>query len=215
MVDRESDGASGSGATGLGGIVTCGGESRRMGRSKAWLPIGEEVMLQRVVRLLSQVAEPVVVVAARGQELPSLPEGVRVLRDRREGVGPLEGIRVGLETLEGMVERAFVTSCDAPLLRGEFVRGVDAELGEADAAVPWDARHAHCLAAVYRTGVVSVIDELLERGVRRPLALFDRVATVRIGVDELRGVDPELQSLRNVNTPEDYEAVLESLKFEV
>ena len=35
----------------LGAVVLCGGESRRMGRPKAWLPFGPERMLQRVVRL--------------------------------------------------------------------------------------------------------------------------------------------------------------------
>ena len=34
----------------LGAVVLCGGESRRMGQPKAWLPFGPERMLQRVVR---------------------------------------------------------------------------------------------------------------------------------------------------------------------
>ncbi len=47
-----------------GGIVLCGGQSKRMGRPKAWLPFGGETMLERVVRLLSEVVHPIVVVAA-------------------------------------------------------------------------------------------------------------------------------------------------------
>ena len=42
----------------VGGIVLCGGRSRRMGRPKAWLPFAGEVMLPRVVRLLSEVVAP-------------------------------------------------------------------------------------------------------------------------------------------------------------
>ena len=58
----------------VGAIVLCGGMSRRMGRPKAWLPFGpDEVMLQRVVRLVREVVGPVVVVAAPEQELPMLP----------------------------------------------------------------------------------------------------------------------------------------------
>ena len=52
----------------IGGIVLCGGESRRMGRPKAWLPFGDELMLQRVVRILGEVVNPIVVVAAPGQD---------------------------------------------------------------------------------------------------------------------------------------------------
>ena len=39
---------------GLAGIVLCGGQSKRMGQPKAWLPFGGEFMLARVVRLLGQ-----------------------------------------------------------------------------------------------------------------------------------------------------------------
>ena len=44
-----------------------------MGLPKAWLPFGDETMLQRVVRIVATVANPVVVVAAENQELPELP----------------------------------------------------------------------------------------------------------------------------------------------
>ena len=42
----------------------------------------------------------------------------------------------------------------------------------------------------------------------RVLDLLDRVRTRRVLPDELRDVDPELQSLRNLNTPTDYQAAL-------
>ena len=48
----------------VGGIVLCGGQSRRMGRPKAWLPFAGETMLARVVRLLSEAVSPIVVVAS-------------------------------------------------------------------------------------------------------------------------------------------------------
>ena len=48
----------------VAGVVLCGGQSSRMGRPKAWLPITGELMLPRVVRLVSEVVSPVVVVAA-------------------------------------------------------------------------------------------------------------------------------------------------------
>ena len=58
-----------------GRVVLCGGESRRMGQPKAWLPFGPERMLQRVVRLVGRGGVgPIVVVAAPGQDLPPLPD---------------------------------------------------------------------------------------------------------------------------------------------
>src|SRR6516164_4029139 len=83
-----------------GGIVLCGGQTRRMGRPKAWLPFGEETMLARVVRLLGEAVQPLVVVAAPGQEVAALPPKVAIVRDEEKGRGPLEGLAVGLEALQ-------------------------------------------------------------------------------------------------------------------
>ena len=48
------------------GIILCGGRSTRMGRDKATLPFGPELMLQRVVRLLGEAVQRIVIVAATG-----------------------------------------------------------------------------------------------------------------------------------------------------
>src|SRR6187401_3304171 len=98
----------------VGGIVLCGGQSQRMGRPKAWLPFAGELMLPRVVRLLREAVDPVVVVAAPEQELPPLPGHVAIVRDAEKGRGPLQGIAAGLAALQGKVDAAFVSSCDVP-----------------------------------------------------------------------------------------------------
>src|SRR5438477_6955029 len=90
--------------TRVGGIVLCGGQSKRMGQPKAWLPFGPERMLPRVVRLLSEVVAPVVVVAAPDQEVPPLPPDVAVVRDAQPQRGPLQGLCAGLEALQGRCE---------------------------------------------------------------------------------------------------------------
>ena len=105
----------------VGGIVLCGGRSSRMGRPKAWLPFGDEVMLQRVVRIVRAVVEPVVVVAAPGQDVPELPPEVEIVRDEIEGKGPLGGLAAGLAALEGQADAAYLSSCDVPFLMPEFV----------------------------------------------------------------------------------------------
>ena len=94
-----------------GGIVLCGGRSTRMGLDKATLPFGPERMLQRVVRLLGEAVDVIVVVAAPGQELPPLPGSVRLARDQRESRGPLEGLFAGLGALPPGIEAAYATSC--------------------------------------------------------------------------------------------------------
>ncbi|MGH9628390.1 MAG: molybdenum cofactor guanylyltransferase [Bryobacteraceae bacterium] len=187
-----------------GGIVLCGGRSTRMGVPKATLPFGPETMLQRVVRLLGTVVSPIVVVAAREQPLPELPEDVTVARDEREQRGPLEGLRAGLKALPNSVDSAYVTSCDVPLLVPGFVERMVALLSDDDIAVMEIDGFPHPLSAVYRRDTLPHIESLLERERLRPAYLFDAVRTRRVRPEEMVSVDPQLCTLRNLNTRDDY-----------
>jgi molybdopterin-guanine dinucleotide biosynthesis protein A len=195
-----------------GAIILCGGKSSRMGRDKASLPFGPEVMLQRVVRLISEVVERanIVVVAAANQSLPDLPPEVVNARDEREYRGPLEGLANGLRALGGRVDAAYATACDVPLLAPAFVQRILDSLEDFEIAVPRDEEHYHPLAAVYRPTVLAAIESLLAADQLRPRFLFDRVRTREIDVNVLRAVDSELLTLRNLNTPEDYFAALKA-----
>ena len=184
--------------------MLCGGKSTRMGASKALLPFGPETMLQRVVRLLGTVAAPIVVVAAADQELPALPAGVIVTRDEREGRGPLEGLRAGLKALPDGVAAAYVTSCDVPLLVPGFVTRMF-ELAEGhDIAVMEIDGFPHPLSAVYQPAVLPQVEDLLAHDRLRPVFLFDAVRTRKVQPAEMTAVDPDLLTLRNLNTREDY-----------
>jgi molybdenum cofactor guanylyltransferase len=181
-----------------------------MGTAKALLPFGAEVMLTRVVRIVrSGVVGPIVVVAAPGQELPPLPGDVLTTLDEREGRGPLEGLRAGLKALAGRCDVAYATSCDVPLLRPAFVRRVCESVADHDAAVPRTDGFLHPLAAAYRVAVVLPhVEALLAADKLRPAFLFDLVKTRVLDEADLRDVDPQLDSLRNLNAPDDYRAAL-------
>lgn len=187
-----------------GGIILCGGQSTRMGTSKALLPFGAETMLQRVVRLLSTVVSPIVVVAAAGQPLPGLPADVIVARDEQQGRGPLEGLRAGLKALPETVDSAYVTSCDAPLLVPAFARRMIDLLTDHDIAVMEIDGFPHPLSAVYRRSTLPHVEALLAQNRLRPVFLFDAVRTRRLQPVEMIAADAELLTLRNLNTREDY-----------
>lgn len=198
----------------FGGIVLCGGKSSRMGRPKALLPFGAETLLERVIRRMREAVSPIVVVAAKDQELPPLPEGVLVGRDDVEGKGPLAGLAVGLAMMRSHREAAFVSSCDAPFLEPAFIRRMIEELQDHDLAIPREATYYHPLAAVYRTSLEPTIRELLAEDRLRPFFLIERCRAKIVDVEELRLVDPDLRSLSNMNHPEDYEQALKDAGFE-
>jgi len=187
----------------IGGIVLCGGLSRRMGSPKEWLPCGGEYLLQRMVRIVSSVVQPVVVSARPGQHLPELPSDIGIVFDRRPDHGPLAGLSAGLEALANRCEAAFVVPCDHPLLRPEWVKRLVELLGEHPAVMPVHEGQAYPLTAVYRTSLRPMLDQQLQQRNLAALRFAETVGALFVESDGLVETDPNLDSLRNINHPED------------
>jgi molybdenum cofactor guanylyltransferase len=196
------------------GVVLAGGRSSRMGSAKSALEWYGSTLLRRTVSVVGRaVAGPVLVVGAPGQELPELPPSVEVLRDPQEGRGPLQGIAVGLATLAERADVAFVCSTDLPFLHPAFVRAVLGAVGpDVDVALPVARGYPQPLAAAYRTGLAPLVDKLVAADRLRPAFLFEECRTIRLDDAALRAdpavaaLDPDLDSVVNVNEPGDYEA---------
>jgi molybdopterin-guanine dinucleotide biosynthesis protein A len=200
----------------LGAVVLCGGQSRRMGEPKAWLPFGPERLLQRVVRLVGEGigGGPIVVVAAPGQECPPLPSppAVTIVRDEVSGRGPLQGLAAGLKALPESVDLAYASATDVPFLAPAWIGRLRDLIGGDDLAIPFVDGYHHPLAALYRRAtVLPVITELLRADRLRPVFLMESARTRVVTADELRTVDPNLGTLRNLNMPEDYRRALNEL----
>lgn len=193
---------------GRAGIVLCGGRSSRMGRPKSDLVFGNQTLLQRVVGQLSTMVGEMVVVAAAEQPVPPLSEGVILVRDRLAFAGPLAGIAVGLAALNSSIEAAFVTSCDVPCLHLDFVEALFSRLAGYDVVVPFDEQHYYPLAAVYRGSLAVTMTACVTAGMRRPRDFFEHVATRKLNTKILAAFDPDLRTLTNLNTPEDYRQAL-------
>ncbi len=190
-------------------VVLCGGESRRMGVPKAWLPFGPERLLQRVVRLVGAVARPIVVVAAPGQELPELPADVPIVRDPIAGRGPLQGLAAGLAALPNPNELVYATGTDVPFLEPRWIIRLAELIGDHDLAMPDIGGEYHPLAALYRkAAVLPVIEGMLNQDHLKLKAIIERVRARVVDEREMLPVDPRLGTLRNLNHPEDYERAL-------
>lgn len=106
---------------------------------------------------------------------------------------------------------AFVCATDMPFLHPAFVRAVLAAL-EGDVALPVARGHRQPLAAAYRVGLAESVAALLAEGGRTPGELFARSRVTVLDDAALRAdaavarLDPDLESLTNVNTPAEYAA---------
>ena len=198
------------------GVVLAGGQSSRMGTPKAALEWHGSTLLRRTVQIVARATSgPVVVVRARGQDLPELPEGILVADDPRSGKGPLQGIAAGLTALSGRADVAFVSSTDMPFLHPAFVRRVLSVLedgDDADVALPVARGYKQPLAAGYRVSLADTAERLVKEDRLRPAFLFEQCRVQALDDAALKenavlaALDPDLDSVLNVNTPDDYAA---------
>lgn len=198
------------------GVVLAGGRSSRMGTPKAALEWHGSTLLRRTVGILDRVTGGrVVVVRAAGQELPPLPDRVTVVDDPREGRGPVQGIAAGLAALRGLADIAFVSSTDMPFLHPAFVRQTLRVLEEqeaTDVALPFARGYKQPLAAAYRVALAATAERLVKEDRLRPAFLFSECAVAQLddaallADPMLAALDPNLDSVVNVNTPDDYAA---------
>jgi len=174
-----------------------------MGEPKWSLPFGEETLLDRTVRIVGEVVHEVLVVAREGQEIVG---DYQIVRDPAEGLGPLAGLAAGLGAMDAAY--AFLTSCDAPFLNPDYVRRVLELARGHPVAVPFIDGYYMSTSAVYGREVLPRAQELLAARRLRPLFLIEAVAARTVTADELRDVDPELESFRNCNTQAEYRQAL-------
>lgn len=204
----------------LGAVVLCGGKSSRLGIDKTQLDFKGHTFLEQVVAQVAQVCGQVVVVGDTDLSFHVLPDDVWLARDEEADKGPLEGIRVGLEQLAGgkdginQCEFAFVTSCDVPLLKPELIRYLFEQLKQHAAVVPVQGDRVFGMTAIYRTDRYVEIEKRVQADQLRVSDLATALDARLLKADSLREIDPDLDSLTNVNSVDDYRNLLGRLKIQ-
>jgi molybdopterin-guanine dinucleotide biosynthesis protein A len=180
-------------------VILAGGRSRRMGRDKATLPAVDGTLIAHVARRLAPLVDETIV--AGGSVGPPI-DGAVVVSDHRRGLGPLAGILAGLAAAH--YRHVWVVGCDLPDVEPALGGLLLALAADYDAVVPRPGREPEGVCALYVRDLAPRIAALLDAGERSVKSLLDRSAVRYVGSDELRAVDPELRSFRNINTPADY-----------
>lgn len=176
-------------------LVLAGGDSRRMGRPKAWIEVGDAFLLRYVVERLALAFAEVIVSFAEPEQLERhIP--YRVVFDRKRSAGPLAGLDAGLASARHDV--LFAVACDMPYVtRSTAEMAVTAARG-ADAAIPRHDGLFEPVCGAYSKSALPVIASALDAG---RYTAHDVV--MDLDVTWLEGFDPaEFESL---NTPADVE----------
>jgi molybdopterin-guanine dinucleotide biosynthesis protein A len=196
----------------MNAIILAGGLSRRMnGTRKAFLRLGEETFLERILGVLGPLVDSFLIVTNEPDRYAGF--GAQVVRDEREGVGPLMGICSGLKASQS--QTSFVTAVDTPLLARDLVRHLAEDGDECDARVPRWHGDVQPLCAVYSRRCLPAIHCVLEQEragagsapAGRIIAFYPLVRLCIVEESTVRKLDPGGLSFLNVNTPEDFDTL--------
>lgn len=186
--------------------ILAGGFGTRLGRDKAACTVAGRPLLHWTALAAAACSDDLIAVRRADQALPPAADAVwREAVDGRAGRGPLAGLEAALAAARH--DLAVLVACDMPLLRPAALRAVAAAAEGVDVAMPIAGGREQPLLAAYRRGVLARVTGLLDGGEGRLRALLPLAAHRLIDEAALREADPELESLANVNRPEDLERV--------
>lgn len=184
-------------------IVLAGGRSRRMGRDKAHLPLGDGTLLERLLGQVVPVFAEVLLSVDHAQRYPEidLPQIV----DSEPGAGPLAALASTLA--QATYPRAFVVACDIPELPASLVQflleGLDQPAADGllpEAVIPTVGRRPQYLLAAYRPIIAPRLHDAVGRGKRAAACVVDLSRARLIPLSQLPV---------NLNTPEQYRRYLQ------
>jgi molybdopterin-guanine dinucleotide biosynthesis protein A len=203
----------------MNAFVVAGGQSTRMGRDKALLPLNGVPLIVHALELLQGLGLPARICGSR----PDLAGFAEVIPDNFPNCGPLAGIEAALAVSDA--ELNLFLSVDLPGLPAALLRWLvaRAEATQAVATIPVVGDRAQPLCAVYSRRLLEGIRQSLAaadckvmHGIRNAaealdetIDLFD-VETVAAALipGEWPASPPVAEWFRNVNTPADYERLI-------
>lgn len=199
----------------LDALVLAGGQSSRMGRTKAVLPWQDTILIEAVVQVLRPLFRRVLVISRADVALPpvagavvlqdgaSLPEGIAL--DLR---GPLVGIATGLAASDA--PWCFVAACDMPFLNSHLICSMAEYLQGYEAVALGEEGYVQPLPAFYSTASLPRALTLLRSGVTSPRALLKACQTRVLDAERLYTLACDKRALYDVDTPQQYREALQA-----
>jgi molybdenum cofactor cytidylyltransferase len=195
---------------GIAAIILAAGYSSRMGTLKPLLKIGGETILERAIRLFSElgVGDVIVVVGHRAEQIIPIVHdcGARAVMNEQFEQGMFSSVQAGVNALNPGSEAFFVLPVDIPLVRILTIRDLLKAYrgGSSKIVVPvFQGRRGHppLISAGYRKEILSYCAGDGLRGFfGKHDHFFEQVEV------------PDEMILFDLDTPADYEALVARLQ---
>jgi molybdopterin-guanine dinucleotide biosynthesis protein A len=182
--------------------ILAGGQSRRMGRDKAFLMLAGKPMVQHVIDAASQLRLPINLIANDIERYSVF--GLPVHADLKPGGGALGGIYTALVVSE--TPSVLCLACDMPFVSPDLLRFlINQRRDSVDVVIPQVRGRLQSLHAVYHQNVIPIMEKQLAR---KSLAIYDFLELVTTFTVTEAMLDANGFSVRpfvNLNTPEEWE----------
>jgi|SRR5882724_2092039 len=187
----------------ISAFIMAGGRSSRMGTDKAWLRIGEQFVIERVIAALKPVSDDLALIASKDKYKDYERLGLPVFTDIIKDYGPLGGIHTALTNTKN--ERNLIVGCDLPFVTAQLFEKLLAVSTDYEIVVPLNAEgRTEQMCALYTKGCVPAIEIMYDEGVQTPRSLFECRETKYLDWTDLACLSGADHFFDNLNTPEDY-----------
>ena len=190
-------------------VLQAGGESRRMGRSKATVPFLGEPLIWRGINRLLPLADEFIITTNEPENLDFLDDPVelgkiRLVTDEYDQRGALRGVYTAVNAASN--EYVALVACDMIFPSRNLISAeLEALMEEgADAAVPKTKHGYEPFHGVYRrSSCLPIIHEATEAGEAKANAWLDKIDVVEFDGQRVAEAEPRGGCFINVNTPEE------------
>ena len=197
-------------------VIQAGGESRRMGRSKATVPFAGRPLICRLVERLAPVSDDLVITTNEPDNLAFLHDEfpqhrIQLVRDAFEVRGALPGLYTALSAASNPY--VAVVACDMVFASPSLVVAEALAMNEsgADVVVPVNKHGFEPFHAMYRReACLHAVRAALDRGEKRAQAFFADVDVCEFPQERVLEAEPMGGCFINANTPEELRALEES-----
>ena len=186
----------------IGKIVIAGGKSSRFGEDKLSYQLGGRAILERVVSGLAFLDADTIVVTSEGRG--DICEGLsrcKTVFDFIPQGGPLASIYTGMSFTEQ--EYSFVCAGDMPFVSKDVISYMAGEIKDNDIVIPEIGGGLQTMHAIYSRRCYPYLNRALQMGSGRLRYLISQMKVRKISEEELRGIDPDLESLFDIDSKND------------
>jgi molybdopterin-guanine dinucleotide biosynthesis protein A len=182
-------------------ILIAGGQSKRLGRDKAWETVGGVPLITRVLDAASVLKMPALIVANQPERYETLSSRADLLRDELPALGPLGGLYTGL--LATPDRDNLLLPCDAPFLNPGLLTFLLQRLAGRDAVIPTAGGKSHPAIAAYSSTCLPAIEKSLAARRLKLVSFLDSVNAEYVAEETIEKLDPEGLSFFNINNAAD------------